>query len=124
MNITPGNIGQEKLQIKTSLHGNASSFAARANSRKSMPAGMPTSFISNVTSRNIFSKVLTKPTDISDNERYSLHRDVSGSNSPETRGGAIIDESSPSKTTIQHKAPTRAPFNRFASDKDLLTRSM
>ena len=86
--------------------------------RKSMPAGMPTSFASHATVRNQFSRVMNRP---------RLANNVSRDSSPPYGRGSEGDEKSPERptalvvskssylATVNNKNTT--PFNRFASDK-------
>ena len=98
---------------------------------------MPSGFQSNVTARNQFTKVHTRPTDVSscmeDHQRGIVPRGSSGSSSSPYRVGAAIDgdhhqinNNAANERTdgIYSKkggfTPSAAAFNRFASDKNLL----
>jgi len=109
---------------------------------KSGPAGLPSGFQSNVTVRNQFSKVHSRPTDTSpeDQQRYYIPRDNSRTSSNSPYGGTrqgpqqqldrgeaplrphdVIKEQQNDKTYTKKGGFTpNAAFNRFASDKSLL----
>ena len=107
---------------------------------KSVPAGLPSGFQSNVTARNQFSKVQTKPSIVSNNEEHQRYfpRDASGSDSSPyggvRAGGGEVETNNTLQLQQQDVIQERqeniyskkggftpgAAFNRFASDKNLL----
>jgi hypothetical protein len=78
---TVGLQGNKSLALKKNfgLRGNAPNIV-NTETRKSLPAGIPSSFVSNVTARNQFTKVQTKlPIDMTDETRRKGSVGSSGS---------------------------------------------
>ena len=100
--------------------------------RKSLPAGLPSGFISNVTVRNQFGKVLARPPPESQFANQERFRDGSASSTSPygTRAPDLdmataesVTKISGRKRNVSPKQQINPPFNRFAkssSDQNLL----
>ena len=118
------------MSLKNSLKGNSALMNADKVLPRGKAAGLPSGFQSNVTARNQFSKVLTRPTDVSSiEEGRIIPRGSSGSSSSPYRAAAIDvgdmhnNVANDRTNEIYSKKSGFTPnaaFNRFASDKNLL----
>ena len=132
---------QNRATLKQSLGSNASAGIERFTRQSATAAGLPSGFASNVTARNQFTKVRARPIGETlyshDGQRRFVQRDASGSSSPKGRAGAESGEADLESDPVltqrnQHRQlytrspgksgtlATSPPFNRFASDKNLL----
>ena len=82
-----------KKSLKNGGAGNSTTFYVDKVSHKSIPAGLPSGFQSNVTARNQFSKVQTRPTEMSSiDDHRNIPRGSSGSSSSPYRAAALDGE--------------------------------